>query len=307
MKDLLKESPMSVWGMARGQIRVSEKKRAFYLEQLFKGTCLLATFLPLALLCALLADTFLRGYKRLSWDFLTGLPSRFAHAAGILPGLLGTLYLIALTTAIAIPLGISAAIYLEEYAQESWLKKLIELNVSNLAGVPSIIYGLLGLELFVRAMDLGPSLLAGALTMALLMLPVVITSARESLKTVPTPLREAAVALGASKLSMIMRVVLPLAMSQIITGAILAISRAIGESAPLIVIGAATYLAFAPYSLLSEFSALPLQIFHWVERPQSAFVDNAASAIIVLLGILAMFNGVAAWLRHTQEKKRGNL
>lgn len=307
MKEFLKENPINIWGMARGQIRVSEKKRAFYLEQIFKGLCFFATILPLVILCGLLADTFLRGLKRLSFDFLTSLPSRFAHLAGIWPGLMGTLYLMLLTTAIALPLGISAAVYLEEYAQDSWLKKLIELNVSNLAGVPSIIYGLLGLELFVRGMNLGSSLIAGALTMALLILPVVITSTRESLKTVPTSLREAAIALGASKLSATFRVVLPLAMSQIITGAILSISRAIGESAPLIIIGAATYLAFAPDSLMSEFSALPLQIFHWVERPKSGFINNAASAIIVLLGILAIFNGAAAWLRHAQEKKRGNL
>ncbi|HXW60652.1 MAG TPA: phosphate ABC transporter permease PstA, partial [Myxococcota bacterium] len=234
MKELLKESPLKVWGMAR-EHHLSDKRLSFYLEQIFKGTCLLATLLPIFFLCAMLADTFVRGLKRLNWDFITGLPSRFAHAAGILPGLLGTVSLMVLTTAIAIPFGIGAAIYLEEYAKDSWIKKLIELNVSNLAGVPSIIYGLLGLELFVRGLELGPSLIAGALTMSLLLLPVVITSTRESLKTVPLSMREAAIALGASKLSTIFRVVLPLAMSQIITGAILSISRAIGESAPLIV------------------------------------------------------------------------
>lgn len=305
MKELLKEAQDNVWGMARGQIALSGQKRAFVLEQIFKGICFLATLMPLLILCALLADTFVRGIKRLNLDFIMGLPSRFAHVAGILPSLVGTISLMILTIAIAMPLGISAAVYLEEYAKESRLKRFIDLNVSNLAGVPSIIYGLLGLELFVRAMDLGPSLIAGALTLSLLILPVIITSTRESLKTVPTPLREAAFALGASKLSVVFRVVLPLSMSQILTGAILSISRAIGESAPLIVIGASTYLAFVPTGIMNEFSALPLQIFHWVERPQKAFVDNAASAIIVLLAILAIFNGIAAVLRQSQEKKRG--
>ena len=293
--------------LSRSHINLSEERRAAFKEQVFRGLCFLATILPLCFLSWLLADTFIRGFARLNFDFLTGLPSRFAHKAGILPGLVGTLSLMLLTTVIAIPLGICAAVYLEEYAKDSWLKKLIELNVSNLAGVPSIIYGLLGLELFVRMMNLGPSLLAGALTMSLLILPVVITSTRESLKTVPSHLREAGLALGASKLSVIRRVVLPLAMSQIITGAILSISRAVGESAPLIVLGAATYLAFVPLGVMGEFSALPLQIFHWVERPQAAFVDNAAAAIIVLLIILALFNGVAAWLRQHHEKKRGGL
>lgn len=307
MKHVLKDSPPNIWDISRTQINVSEQRRAYFAEQIFKIFCCLATLLPLLLLSWLLADTFFRGFDRLSWSFLTGLPSRFAHKAGILPGLVGTLSLMALTTAIAIPLGVCAAVYLEEYAKDSFLKNLIELNVSNLAGVPSIIYGLLGLELFVRLLNLGPSLIAGALTMSLLILPVVITSTRESLKTVPLHLREAGFALGASKLAVIRRVVLPLAMSQIITGAILSISRAIGESAPLIVIGAATYLAFVPLNIMGEFSALPLQIFHWVERPQSGFVDNAAAAIIVLLAILAVFNGSAAWLRHHHEKKRGNL
>lgn len=297
----------SIVEIAPTKIKVSAEKRALFIEQLFKTLCLVATLLPLALLSWLLADTFMRGFARLNIDFLTGLPSRFAHKAGILPGLVGSVSLIILTTSIAMPVGVCAAVYLEEYAKESLLKRLIELNVSNLAGVPSIIYGLLGLELFVRMLNLGPSLLAGAFTMSLLILPVIITSTRESLKTVPLHLREAGLALGASKLSVIRRVVLPLAMSQIITGVILSISRVLGESAPLIVIGAATYLAFVPVNILGDFSALPLQIFHWVERPQAAFIDNAAAAIIVLLVILTIFNGGAAWLRQHHEKKRGGL
>lgn len=286
---------------------MNEQKRADIAELVFKNMCLLATFLPLAVLGWLISDTVLRGLKRLNFSFITGLPSRFAHSAGIFPSLMGSFYLMILTALIALPLGICAAVYLEEYAKDSWYKRLIELNVTNLAGVPSVIFGILGLELFVRTLGLGPSLLAGALSLSLLILPVIITASRESLKTVPNNLREAGLALGATKLSIIVRVVLPLSMPQIITGAILSLSRAIGESAPIIVIGAASYLAFVPTSVMSEFSALPLQIFQWVQRPEQDFVDNAAAAIVVLLIVLAIFNGLAAWLRHQQEKKRGQL
>lgn len=285
----------------------NEQKRAWWIEQAFKLVCFMATIFPLAILIGLLLDTVVTGVKRLNWNFIVNIPSRFPLEAGIFPSLVGTFYLMLLTAVIALPLSIFAAIYLEEYGGDSWLKRLIELNVTNLAGVPSVIFGLLGLELFVRVLDLGPSLLAGALTLSLLILPVVITAARESIKTVPDNLREAGLALGATKLSVILRVVVPLSMSQITTGAILAISRAIGESAPIIVIGAATYIAFAPNSLMSEFSALPLQIFQWVQRPQPGFIENAAAAIVVLLILLVFFNGLAAWLRHQQEKKRGHL
>ncbi len=285
----------------------NEQKRAWWIEQLFKNTCFAATVLPLAILVCLLLNTVITGIKRINWDFIIGIPSRFPLRAGIFPSLIGTFYLIFLTALIALPLSVFAAIYLEEYAGDSRMKRIIELNVTNLAGVPSVIFGLLGLELFVRSLELGPSLLAGALTLSLLMIPVVITAARESLKTVPDNLREAGFALGATKLSVVRRIVIPLSMSQIITGAILALSRAIGESAPIIVIGVATYIAFVPNNLLSEFSALPLQIFQWVQRPQPGFVDNAAAAIVVLLILLAFFNGIAAWLRHKHEKKRGHL
>lgn len=274
-------------------------------EKIFAHLCFLATVIPLGVLAWLIGNTVLIGIKRLDWAFLTGYPSRFAHEAGILPALVGTLYLMLLTAVIAIPIGILAAIYLEEYAQDSLIKKLIELNVANLAGVPSIIFGLLGLEIFVRALHLGPSLLAGALTLSLLILPVVITAARESLKTVPHTMREAGLALGGTRFSVTLRVVLPMAISQILTGVVLALARAIGESAPLIVIGAATYIAFVPQSPLSEFSALPLQIFQWVERPQPEFVNNASAAIVVLLIVMIFFNTIAAWLRHTKEHNRG--
>lgn len=276
-------------------------------EYIFGGLCCLATVLPLLFLAWLIGDTMFVGLMRIDLDFITSYPSRYAASAGILPALVGTFYLMILTTIIAFPIGILAAIYLEEYAKDSWHKNLIELNVTNLAGVPSIIFGLLGLELFVRVFNLGPTLIAGALTLSLLILPVIITAARESLKTVPDTLREAGRALGGTKLTVIFKVVLPLSMSQIITGAILSIARAIGESAPLIVIGAATYLAFVPTGPFSEFSALPLQIFQWVERPQAGFAENASAAIVVLLGILAIFNGTAAWLRTKQERNRGGM
>lgn len=276
-------------------------------EKIFSWCCLLACIVPLLILAWLLGDTAIIGIKRINWNFLSGFPSRFAHEAGILPSLVGTLFLMLLVALIAIPLGVLSAIYLEEYSRDSFLKKFIEMNVANLAGVPSVIFGLLGLELFVRAMNLGPSLLAGALTLSLLILPVVITAAREALKMVPNTMREAGLALGGNRFLVTLRIVLPLSVSQILTGIVLALARAIGESAPLIVIGAATYIAFLPKSPLSEFSALPLQIFQWVERPQAQFIENASAAIVVLLVVLIFFNGIAAWLRHRQEKNRGRI
>lgn len=284
-----------------------EERIAKIVERTFGILCFLAAIVPLVILAWLIIDTAIVGIQRIDIDFIMGFPSRFPQTAGILPALLGTFYLMILTSIISLPIGIAAAIFLEEYAQDSWYKDLIELNITNLAGVPSIIFGLLGLELFVRGMGLGPSLIAGAFTLSLLILPVVITAARESLKTVPNTLIEAGLALGATKLSVIMRIVLPLSMSQIITGAILSIARAIGESAPIIVIGAATYIAYVPKSPMSEFSALPLQIFQWVERPNKGFLENASAAIVVLLAIFAIFNILAAWLRHRQEKNRGGL
>lgn len=284
-----------------------KQRRALYYETIFSSFCLMATILPLVILIALLIDTFVKGIPRINFDFLLGLPSRFAELAGIFPSLMGSVYLMILTAIIALPLSIFAAVFLEEYAKDSWVKHLIELNVNNLAGVPSVIFGLLGLEIFVRFLGLGSSLLAAALTLSLLIMPIVITTTREALKTIPQTLREAGLALGGPRLTIIFKVVLPLAMPEIITGSILAISRAIGESAPLIVLGAATYLAFAPDHLLSEFSALPLQIFQWIQRPQQGFIDNGASTIVVLLIILSIFNLAAAYFRNYQENKRGSL
>jgi phosphate transport system permease protein len=259
--------------------------------------------LALAALGALVWDVWRDGAGRLSWDFLTGFPSRRAEQAGIWHALTGSIFVIAVTAAIAVPLGVAAAIYLEEYGGRSWAARLIEINITNLAAVPSIIYGLLGLGLFVRVLGLGRSVLAGGATLALLVLPVVILSTREALRAVPGTLREGSYALGATKWQTIWYQVLPVAMPGILTGLILALSRAIGETAPLITIGAVTFVTFAPDSLSSPFTVLPIQIFNWVSRPQVEFQANAAAGIIVLLALLLTLNAVAVILRDRYQKK----
>ena len=215
----------------------------------------------------------------------------------------GTLWIISLTTITIVPIGVAAGIYLEEYSKKSAIGSLIEINITNLAGIPSIIYGLLGLEVFGRLLGMGGSILAGSLTLSLLVLPIVIVSTRESLKAVPKTLREASFALGASKWQTIWNATLPASMGGILTGIILAISRAIGEAAPLILVGALAYVPFVPNSLSSEFTVLPIQIFNWVSRPQKAFMVNSSAAIIVLLCITFLLNGIAVYLRLKQEKK----
>jgi phosphate transport system permease protein len=212
--------------------------------------------------------------------------------------------LIGLTTIMALPVGVAAAIYLEEYGKGNWLARIIEINIANLAGVPSIIYGLLGLGLFVRTMGFGRSVLAGASTMALLVLPIVILSTREALRTVPKSMREGSYALGATKWQTIWHQVLPSAMPGVFTGLILALSRAIGETAPLITIGALTYVPFAPDSIWSPFTVLPIQIFNWLSRPQVAFAENAAAGIIVLLVLLLAMNSIAIILRDRLQRHR---
>jgi phosphate transport system permease protein len=272
-------------------------------ERAFRAICFLAVVLPLLLLFVLLVDTVLDGAPRLSLDFLLAFPSRRPAAAGILPALVGSACLMGLTAVIAIPIGVSAAIYLEEYARPSRLTALIELNISNLAGVPSIIYGLLGLEIFVRALGLGRSLLAGAATLSLLLLPMVIMASREALRTVPHSMREACYALGGDRWQSLRVVVLPMCLPGILTGVILSLARAIGETAPLITIGALTFVAFLPDSLLSGFTALPIQIFNWVSRPQAGFHVNAAAGIVVLLALMLLMNGLAIWLRMRLQKR----
>jgi phosphate transport system permease protein len=272
-------------------------------ERLFVGLCLLAVFLPLGLLALLIGDVVVDAVGRMSWEFISGYPSRRAERAGILPALVGSLLLIALTAVLTLPAGVGAAIYLEEYGKRNRLAGLIEINIANLAGVPSVIYGLLGLGLFVRALGLGRSVLAGAATLALLVLPIVIMSAREALRTVPQSLREACYALGATRWQAIRRVVLPMALPGILTGAILSLSRAIGETAPLIVVGALTYVTFLPDSINSPFTALPIQIFNWVSRPQKEFLVNAAAGIVVLLATMLLLNTMAILLRNRLQKR----
>jgi phosphate transport system permease protein len=273
-------------------------------DQLLQASGLFVMVIALGALAALLFDVFMDGAGRISWQFLTSLPSRRASQAGLATALVGSIYVILLTAVIAVPIGIGAAIYLEEYGARGRMARLIEINIANLAGVPSIIYGLLGLGLFVRALGLGRSLLAGAATLALLVLPVVILSTREALRTVPNSLREGSYALGATKWQTIWTQVLPMAMPGILTGLILALSRAIGETAPLITIGAITYVPFLPDGLSSPFTVLPIQIFNWVSRPQAEFLRNAAAAILVLLVLLLTMNAVAIWLRDRYQKQR---
>lgn len=273
------------------------------LERAFHGVCLLAALLPIVVLAVLLFDVVRTGIARIDGQFLTSFPSRRPESAGIVAGAVGSLWLVGLTAAIAVPIGVGTALYLEEYARRGRLSTLIEINIANLAGVPSIIYGLLGLELFVRALGMGRSLLAGAMTLALLVLPIVVMATREALRAVPLDLREAGLALGATRWQVVRRVVLPMSMPGILTGSILAISRAIGEAAPLVVLGALTYVDFLPDGVRSPFSALPIQIFNWTSRPQPGFAINAAAGIIVLMVTLLVLNGAAIVMRSRMEKR----
>ena len=272
-------------------------------DRFFQYAALFVLLLALAALGVLLYNVLSDGLGRLDWQFLTSTGSRRAATAGIYHALAGSIAVIAVTAALALPVGVAAAIYLEEYGGRSRLARLIEINISNLAAVPSIIYGLLGLGLFVRAMAMGQSVMAGASTLALLVLPVVILATREALRTVPSSIREGSYALGATKWQTIWHQVLPMSVPGILTGLILALSRAIGETAPLITIGALTYVPFAPDGIWSAFTVLPIQIFNWVSRPQTEFQQNAAAGIIVLLALLLAMNAVAIILRDRYQRR----
>jgi phosphate transport system permease protein len=273
------------------------------LDLAFQACALLVLIAALAALAALIVDVVRDGTARLSWDFITGYPSRRASQAGIFPALAGSIFVILLTAILALPIGVAAAIYLEEYGRRNFVARAIELNITNLAAVPSIIYGLLGLAVFVRLMGMGRSVIAGAATLALLALPVVILATREALRAVPKSIREGSYALGATKWQTIWHQVLPVAAPGILTGLILSLSRAIGETAPLITMGALTYVSFAPDSIWSSFTVLPIQIFNWVSRPQRDFHANAAAGILLLMGLLLTMNGLAIWLRDRYQKK----
>jgi phosphate transport system permease protein len=272
-------------------------------DKSFKYFGMACTIFGLAVLVIFLVSIVIQGVHRINWDFITSMPSRFAEKAGILPALAGTLWVLLLTALIAIPIGVSAGVYLEEYGKRNRFAKFLEINIANLAGVPSIIYGLLGLEIFGRMMAMGGSILAGSCTLALLILPVVIVSTREAIKAVPDTLRQASYGLGASKWQTLSRQVLPASAGGIITGIILAISRAIGETAPLIVVGALVFVPFVPQSPMDEFTVLPIQIFNWVSRPEHEFGVNAAAAIIILLLVTFVMNGLALYLRNRWQKK----
>jgi phosphate transport system permease protein len=272
-------------------------------DVVFQAAALLVLMATLGALAALVATVWSDGASRLDWRFLTSFPSRRAEDAGIYHAIVGSFYVILLTAAMALPVGVAAATYLEEYGGRNPMARFIELNIANLAAVPSIIYGLLGLGLFVRLMGMGRSVLAGSATLALLALPVVILSTREALRTVPSSIREGSYALGATKWQTVWYQVLPMSLPGILTGLILALSRAIGETAPLIAIGALTYIPFAPDSIWSPFTVLPIQVFNWVSRPQVAFKENAAAGILVLLTLLLTMNAIAIVLRDRYQRK----
>jgi phosphate transport system permease protein len=283
----------------------------YALDRVFKTLTIVATLVGLVVLFTLMIDVCADGIGQLDWNFLTSFPSRRPSQAGIKSALVGSLWLLGITAAIAFPIGVGSGIFLEEFAKDSWLTRLIEINIANLAAVPSIIYGLLGLQVFVRMLAPitgGRSVLAGGLTLSLLVLPVIIVATREALRTVPNSLRQAGFALGATRWQVIWQHVLPQALAGILTGTILALSRAIGETASLITIGALTFIAFLPPlsldGLRTPFSALPIQIYNWVSRPQPEFHNISAAGIIVLMVVLLSMNATAVLLRNKFQSTR---
>jgi phosphate transport system permease protein len=283
----------------------SASKNMIWRERLFKSLLVFYLLLSMAVLAILVIDVLKDGLGTLDMSFLTNFPSAFPKNAGIQSAITGTLWLMAICAFFVIPVGVAAAIYLEEFADRlRWWNRLIELNIQNLAAVPSIVYGILGLAYLVRGpLDLGRSVLAGGLTLGLLVLPVVVISSREALRAVPSSIRDGAMGLGATRWQAIWHQVLPAAIPGVATGAILSLSRAIGETAPLIMVGAATFIAFNPTGLDSPFTALPLQIYSWISSPQQEFKILAASAIIVLLLLLVAINSVAIFIRNRFEKQ----
>ena len=271
--------------------------------KLFSALFLGATLTGILVLIILVADVLRDGWGWLDWQFITSYPSRKPLEAGLLSALFGTLWIMAMTALFSLPIGIGTAIYLEEYAPDSRLQRLIQTNINNLAGVPSIVYGLLGLSFFVQALAMGRSILAGALTMTLMSLPVIIIAAQEAIRSVPEGHRLGAYALGATRWQVVRNIVLPSALPGILTGTILAMSRAIGEAAPMIAISALVYLTFIPSSPLDRFTVLPIQIFNWVSRPQEDFQHLAAAGIIVLLVVLLSMNAAAILLRNRYQKR----
>ena len=282
---------------------MNNHKKNKYIDQSFKVLGVLFTMLGIFILGVLIYNIVVAGFSRINWDFLTSLPSRKPERAGIYTAIIGTLDLMLLTVLFAIPIGVGAGIYLEEYAKKSKFSSILEINISNLAGVPSIIYGLLGLGIFVRFFGFGGSILSGSLTLSLLILPIIIVATREAIKAVPHSLKEASFALGASKWQTIKNVVIPSSFGGVLTGIILSLSRAIGETAPLIVVGPMAYVPFVPHSIFDTYSVLPMQIFSWTTRPQQGFATAAAGAIIILLLITFIMNGIAVYFRNKWQKR----
>jgi len=282
------------------EIRIAKRKR---MNAVFHGLFLSSTLIGVLALVMLLYQVLSQGLSWLDWDFLTSNSSRRPERAGIYTALLGTLWMMAITAPLTFVIGVATAIYLEEYAKDTRLSRLIQTNISNLAGVPSIVYGILGLTIFVRTFAFDQSILSGALTMTLLVLPIIIVASQEAIKAVPGSLRQASFALGANRWQTIMRVVLPSSMPGILTGSILSLSRAIGETAPLIVVGAAAFIIRPPESLFSQFTVLPIQIYTWASQPKAEFQNISAAAILVLLIILLGMNALAIILRNRFQKR----
>jgi phosphate transport system permease protein len=281
---------------------------AFHRRRHLKGAAfavfaLLATLVGVVALGILLVDVTMDGLSAVDWDFITAFASRLPERAGIKAALAGSIWILGLTALVAFPLSVAAAIYLEEYAPKNWFTRLIQLNIANLAGVPSIVYGILGLTVFVRAMGLERSIISGALTLSILILPVIVMAAQEAIRAVPNSIREAAYGLGATRWQVVRHQVLPMAMPGILTGTILALSRAVGETAPLIMVGAVGFIAFTPSGLGDRFTVLPLQIYDWISRPQDEFHALAAAGIIVLLALLLTMNAAAIILRNRYQKR----
>ena len=272
-------------------------------NQIFKWLFFLCTMFGLAVLIMLITDTLMDGWDRLNMDFLTSFNSSRAENAGFFGAIVGSLWLMLVTTPVAIILSVGTALYLEEYAPKNKFTDFIKINISNLAGVPSVVFGLLGLAMFVRALALGNSVLAAGLTLALMILPVIVVASQEAIRAVPASVREASIGMGATKWQTVSRIILPAAIPGIITGIILAVSRAIGETAPLVVIGVPTTLLVTPNSVFDSFQAMPMQIYSWVKMPNEEFQYIAAAGIIVLMVILLLMNSVAIFIRNKFSKR----
>ncbi|MDZ5783706.1 phosphate ABC transporter permease PstA [Marinococcus luteus] len=269
----------------------------------FKGLCFGAMAFSVLMLIVLLIRILTQGIGFLSWDLIVNFASRNAEDAGMLAALAGTIWLMIVAAPLSFVLGVGTAVYMEEYAPVNRFTKLLQTNISNLAGVPSVVFGLLGLTIFNRLLGLGASVLAGGLTLSLLVLPIIVVASREAINAVPTNVKQASYAMGATKWQTIFRIVIPTSLPGILTGTILALSRAIGETAPILVIGALTYVASTPSDLFSNFTAMPVQIYDWTGRPQEEFQNIAAAGIIIILLMLFFMNSIAVFIRTKFQKR----